>query len=171
MGVGIVGGIIVIAMAVPARVNDLAGSQDGAASIIAAIASGRARGAGRQLLAYIVGEGQTATGASIAAIAAGSGADATGAVRFRRRGVAFEEVRVIFDLWSNRFIRDFFDRFWLKSRICCMRGRGDIIGGGRRIGFIGIALRAAERDNLRADDGGRAMHLAEMRQRKLMRCD
>lgn len=38
---------------------------------------------------------------------------------------------------------------------------------GREIGFIGVALRAGEREDLRADDRGGTMHLAEMRQRKL----
>ena len=48
-----------------------------------------------------------------------------------------------------------------------MRGGRRMIGGGRGVEFIGIALRAGEREDLGADDGGWAMDLAEMRQREL----
>lgn len=42
-------------------------------------------------------------------------------------------------------------------------------GFGRRIiGIVAIALRTGERYNLRADNGGRAMHFAEVRQRELL---
>lgn len=171
MGLGIMGAIITVAMIIPARVNDLAGAQDGAASILVAIASRRAWGTGRQLLAYIVRKGQTATGARITTIATRRGTDATGAVRFRRGGAGFQKVRVVFDLGGRRFARGFFVRVVMKRGFCFVRRRRSIIGGGREIEFIGIALRAGERDHLGADNRGRAMHLAEMRQRKLKRCD
>lgn len=49
-----------------------------------------------------------------------------------------------------------------------------MIGDRRGVKFIGITLGAGEREDLRADDGGWAMDLAEMRQRELggvrMRC-
>ena len=48
-----------------------------------------------------------------------------------------------------------------------MRGGRRMIGGRRGVEFIGIALRAGEREDLGADDGGWAMDLAEMRQREL----
>ena len=42
------------------------------------------------------------------------------------------------------------------------------MGGGIRRGLgIGVALCAGEREDLRADDGGRAMHFAEVREREL----
>lgn len=52
-----------------------------------------------------------------------------------------------------------------------MGGSGVVRGGrgisGRIVGRLGIALLAGERKNLRANDRGWTMHLAEMRQRKL----
>lgn len=118
MGLGIMGAIIIIVMIIPARVNDLAGAQDGTASILATIASRRAWGTGRQLLAYIVGKGQTATGARITTIATRRGTNATGAVRFRRGRVGFQKVRVIFNLGSRRFVRGFFVRVVMKRGFC-----------------------------------------------------
>ena len=42
------------------------------------------------------------------------------------------------------------------------------MGGGIRRGLgIGVALCAGEGEDLRADDGGRAMHFAEVREREL----
>lgn len=61
--------------------------------------------------------------------------------------------------------RGFLVQFRLEGRFGVMRGNRDIIGG--RIQFVGIALGTREGDDLRANNGGWAMHLAEMRQRKL----
>lgn len=48
-----------------------------------------------------------------------------------------------------------------------MRSGGSDVGG--EVEGIRITLRTGKGQDLRADDGGRAMHLAEVRQRQLRR--
>lgn len=66
--------------------------------------------------------------------------------------------------------------FDLRRLRVCRHGRGGSGGGFRALarrglagrGFrVGMALRAGEGEDLRADDGSGPMHLAEMREREL----
>lgn len=168
--------VAIATMVISTGVDDLAGSQNRTAGILTAITLGRAWGTGRQLFAHIVGQGQTAASASITAVATRSAsASATGAFRVRGCGIVLEKVRMIFDLGSSggsggsggRILGGFLVQFRLEGGgFGVMRGSRDIVGGG--IQFIGITLGTREGDDLRADNRGWAMHLAEMRQRKLI---
>lgn len=158
--------ITVATMVVATGVDDLAGSQNRTAGGLGAVTLGVARGTGRQLFAHIVGQGQTATGASITAVAT-RGANAI-AICVGGRGIVLEKVRMIFDLGRGIVGGSgggFLVQFRLEGRLGVMRGSGDLFGGG--IEFFGIALRTREGDDLRANNGGWTMHLTEMRQRKL----
>lgn len=163
--------VAIATMVISTGVDDLARSQNRTAGTLTAITLGRAWGTGRQLFAHIVGQGQTAASASITAVATRS-ASATGAFRVRGGGIVLEKVRMIFDLGSSggsggRILGGFLVQFRLEGGgFGVMRGNRDIVGGG--IQFIGITLGTREGDDLRADNRGWAMHLAEMRQRKLI---
>lgn len=174
MRMQIVFAFIVIGMIAAAGVHQFPGPQDGAAVLTLAVTVGGSRGACGQLLAHPLGQGQATAGARIA-VGAANAADLLG---FRGIRLGLEEVRMVFD--PGRFGRfgppigrllgrlrgaEFFAQAMGGDGI--VRSRRGIIGGG--IGMVGVALRTGERENLGAYDRGRAMHLAEMRQRELER--
>lgn len=171
MSVRFVGTIVIIDMVISTRIDYLAGSQHRTAAILAlAVALGGTWSARGQLLAHIVGQGQTATGASIAACI-GTRADAIGPVRLSGSRVALEKVWMIFDLGGGGFVGGSFLvllTFGLGGgwrRIVIVGGGGIIGKGGFK--FIRMTLRTGEGKDLGADDGGRAVDLAEMRQGEL----
>ena len=176
MGMRIARGVVDVRVMVGATgVDDLAGAQDGTAVPPLAIPLGGARGPRRQLLAHILRQGQATAGAGIA-VGAAEGTRSGGIVQ--RVGLGSDEVGVVFDFGAGmaqvggtvggscggRILRMREVRWTVEGGRIMGRGRR-IIGG--EIGFVGVALGAGEREDLRADDRGGTMDLAEMRQRKL----
>lgn len=162
-GLSVASAVIIIAMAIPAGVDYLAGSKHGASILPFTIICGSTGCARRKLFAQFLGKGQAATCASIPTIRAR--ASATGALFWWLSrggvGVAFHKVGMIFDLGCRRCVCGIFILFDVGGRRFGIMGSGGNIVG--EVVFIGMTLRTGEREDLGTDDRGRAMHLAKMR--------
>lgn len=168
MRMRVVCAVVIIAMITAAGVNQFSGPQHGAGIIALAVTVGGSRGACRKLFAHTLRQGEATAGASIAVGAS----DTVCLLGFRSTRLRLEEIRMILDLGRfgtpiggllrGRRGTEFFAQAMGGDGV--VRSRRGIIGGD--VGMFGVALRTGEREDLGADDRGRAMYLAKMRQRE-----